>query len=360
MRTLPTVAMLVVATCVGQRVCAQLLAPPAAPAPAASPLLGNAAISFDRTTHDFGEVLDDVNVDTTFRFTNTGDTTLEILDHRATCGCTVPEISKRSLLPGESATIKVVFHPAHKKGMQHQTVTLLTNARDQEQVQLVINANVKQMTWTEPAVAHFSRIDKGDPRAVVIEVLSRVPGFKVESVAVTNEVVFRAEVGEASEVKSEEGEIFRKYPVRVTLAPTVPIGNHSETIAIRTNDPKKPVVQQQVIAEVLGDLVPNPNRISLGVVRPGDPLRAEFRVTSRSGKPFKILKSQVVPANAGNLVVEVEAMSEGGTPEVKVVLTGTAPNAVQPIRGKIEFTTDNKDQPKVEVPFYATVRGGGR
>ncbi len=367
MKAIPTTVTLTLLAGFAPLAAAQLLAPPAASTDVAAPLLGHAAISFDRMAHDFGEILDDENVETTFTFTNTGDTTLEILDHRATCGCTVPEISKRSLLPGESAGLKVVFHPAHKRGQQHQTVTLMTNATDQPQVVLTINANVRQTTWSDPAVAHFSRIDKGDDRAIEVDVYSRVPGFKVESAtfvesaAIGNAIPFKAVVGEPTEVPGDaEGEILRKYTITITLAPTVAIGNHTETISIKTNDPRKPVIQQQVIAEVVGDLIPNPNRVSLGVVRPGDALRAEFKITSRSVKPFKILKAEVSPVGGADLKVLIESVAEGGAPEIKITLLGTAPTTVQPIRGKIELTTNSKDQPKIEVPFYATVRGSSR
>lgn len=361
MRSLPAIAALTLFAGLGHTASAQLLAPPAE-APAAAPLFGNAAIRFDRTQHDFGRILDDENVDTTFSFTNTGDTTLEILDHRATCGCTVPEISKRSLLPGESASIKVVFHPAHKKGTQHQTVTLMTNAPDQQQVQLTINAEVRQTTWTDQPVSHFSRIEKGDTRTLAVDVYSRVPNFKIDSIALSNEVAFQAKLGEPVEVPGDsEGEKLRKQTITVSLATTSPIGNFTETLVIRTNDPRKPVIQQQVIAEVIGDLIANPNRVSLGIVRPGDPLKAEFKIVSRASKPFKILTAKAVPAQTGS-TLDVEVLpADAATPtEIKIVVTGNAPNVVQPIRGRIELTTDSKDQPKIEVPFYATVRGGSR
>lgn len=367
MRSIPGIVTLTLLAGLAPVASAQLLAPLDQPSDVVTPLLGHAEISFDRMAHDFGEILDDANVETTFTFTNTGDTTLEILDHRATCGCTVPEISKRSLLPGESAALKVVFHPAHKRGQQHQTVTLMTNAADQPQVVLTINANVRQTTWADPAVAHFSRIEKGDDRELTVDVYSRVPGFKVESAtfvesaAIRNAIPFEASVGEVSEVPGDsEGEVFRKYTITIRLSPTVAIGNHTETISIKTNDPRKPIIQQQVIAEVIGDLIPNPNRVSLGVVRPGDAMRAEFKITSRAMRPFKILKAEVSPVGGADLQVQVEPVAEGGAPDIKITLFGTAPTTVQPIRGKIELTTNSKDQPKIEVPFYATVRGTSR
>lgn len=345
---------------------AQLLAPPAGtqtPPPAAtSPIFGGQSrISFDRTSHDFGDVVDDANVDTTFTFTNTGDTPLEILDHRATCGCTVPEISNRNLLPGESASIKVVFHPAHKRGKQHQTVTLVTNSTEQPQVQLTVIANVKPLTWTEPTVAHFSRVDLGDKRTIALEVISRVKDFKIESFKVSNPVIFTASLGEPEEFYSEtEGETLRKQVITLGLAPTAPIGNHNESISIRTNDPRKLALNQQIIAEVVGDIMPVPNRVSLGVVRPMSPMGGEVRVTSRAGKTFKIERATANLVTGGKVDIEIlpDPASPPGT-AYKLVLTGVSPDRVQPVRGEIELRTDSKDQPSVRIPIYATVRGGG-
>lgn len=344
----------------------QLLAPPPGNATgtpaAASPIFGGQSkISFDRISHDFGDVVDDANVETNFTFTNTGDTPLEILDHRATCGCTVPEISNRNLLPGESANIKVVFHPAHKRGKQHQTVTLITNSTEQPQVQLTVHANVKPLTWTEPTVVHFSRIDKGGTRTVELEVISRVKDFKIESFKISNPVTFTAELGEPVEFYSEEeGETLRKHTITIGLAQTAPIGNHNETISIRTNDPRKLALNQQIIAEVVGDILPVPNRVSLGVVRPMDPMLGEVRVSSRSGKPFKI--ERAIPHLVTGGSVEVEVVPDPASPEgtgYKLLLTGVAPDRIQPVRGEIELRTDNKDQPSIRIPIYATVRGGG-
>ena len=56
-------------------------------------------MTFDRTEHDFGTINEGDVVETSFSFTNTGNSDLMILDARGSCGCTVPEYPKNTLLP---------------------------------------------------------------------------------------------------------------------------------------------------------------------------------------------------------------------------------------------------------------------
>ena len=85
-------------------------------------------IDFDKSNHDFGEIIDGEIVETTFTFTNSGNSDLKILNASGSCGCTVPEYPRDSpIKPGESGFIKVKFDSSNKPGMQRKTVTLVTN-----------------------------------------------------------------------------------------------------------------------------------------------------------------------------------------------------------------------------------------
>ena len=83
---------------------------------------------FNKTNHDFGEIVDGDIVETTFTFTNSGNSDLKILNASGSCGCTVPEYPRDTpIKPGESSFIKVKFDSSDKPGMQRKTVTLITN-----------------------------------------------------------------------------------------------------------------------------------------------------------------------------------------------------------------------------------------
>ncbi len=101
-----------------------------------------AVISFKNTEHNFGDILENQKVETTYEFTNTGKVDLLINDCRASCGCTVPEWPKTPIKPGEKGKIKVVFDSAGKSGLNTKVVTVVANIKENT-VELKFTANVR-------------------------------------------------------------------------------------------------------------------------------------------------------------------------------------------------------------------------
>ena len=90
-----------------------------------------AEIKFDKLTHNFGTITDkDPAQKCTFTFTNVGNAPLVINQAVASCGCTVPQYSKKPIMPGEKGSITVTFNsrgqfPSHFK----KTVTVRSNGK---------------------------------------------------------------------------------------------------------------------------------------------------------------------------------------------------------------------------------------
>ena len=85
-------------------------------------------IKLESDVYDFLEIKQGESVSTEFILNNIGDAPLLIRSAKGSCGCTVPEWPREPILAGESATIKVTFNSAGKKGRQNKTITLVTNA----------------------------------------------------------------------------------------------------------------------------------------------------------------------------------------------------------------------------------------
>lgn len=87
-----------------------------------------AAMTFDKTVHDFGTIDEGETVQTKFTFTNTGQSDLIIVDARGSCGCTVPNYPKNTpIVPGGTGEILVSFDSSNKPNMQQKTVTISAN-----------------------------------------------------------------------------------------------------------------------------------------------------------------------------------------------------------------------------------------
>lgn len=85
-------------------------------------------ITFDNAEFNFGEVTDGDMVKHTFKFTNTGDKNLILIDVKSTCGCTVPEDwPKQPIAPGEGGEIKVIFNSHNKVGAVNKGIRVEAN-----------------------------------------------------------------------------------------------------------------------------------------------------------------------------------------------------------------------------------------
>lgn len=95
------------------------------------------SISFDKTEHDFGQIMNGTPVVTTFSYTNTGRSPLVVTDIKSTCGCTVPkDWTKEPLMPGESSKFTVNFNGKGANKIS-KTITLTTNTeKGNEQVKI--------------------------------------------------------------------------------------------------------------------------------------------------------------------------------------------------------------------------------
>ena len=102
---------------------------------------GNPGITFTKTAHNFGKVIQGETVGFNYTFENTGSAGLLIIEAKASCGCTVPRYSKEPIPPGGKGSIEVVFDSSGRMGNQKKTVTVKTNA-DSQPVYLVLMAEI--------------------------------------------------------------------------------------------------------------------------------------------------------------------------------------------------------------------------
>lgn len=99
-------------------------------------------IEFDKIIHDFGVIEEGKVYETTFKFKNVGNDTLEIKDLQTSCGCTAAIPKKRKLQAGESSEIRVEMDTVNRLGAVSRMVTVKTNDPDIPEFHLSIRAEV--------------------------------------------------------------------------------------------------------------------------------------------------------------------------------------------------------------------------
>lgn len=100
-------------------------------------------ITWEKPTHDFGDITQGDKVEHTFKFTNTGSESLVITNVQVTCGCTTPKGWARDPIPpGQESEITLGFNSTGKFGRQKKVVTIVSNATNPEGAQIIFFANV--------------------------------------------------------------------------------------------------------------------------------------------------------------------------------------------------------------------------
>ncbi len=104
-----------------------------------------AEIKFDKLTNNFGNFEESNPVQkATFTFTNIGDKPLVINQAIASCGCTVPNYTKKPIMPGQKGTISVTYNGKGKfPGHFKKTITVRTNGKV-EMTRLYIEGNMTE------------------------------------------------------------------------------------------------------------------------------------------------------------------------------------------------------------------------
>ena len=86
-------------------------------------------MEFETTEHDFGTIDQGTNVEHLFKFKNTGDAPLVVVDAKSSCGCTVPTWSRESIPPGGEGEMLVKFNGSGQNQVS-KTVTVTANTQN--------------------------------------------------------------------------------------------------------------------------------------------------------------------------------------------------------------------------------------
>ena len=91
-------------------------------------------ITFDKTEHDFGTLLQGEVVTYSFHFTNTGNAPLLLSNVNTSCGCTVADFSREPIAPGKDGYIKATYDSKGHHGFQTRSLTVVANTNPNQTV----------------------------------------------------------------------------------------------------------------------------------------------------------------------------------------------------------------------------------
>lgn len=233
--------------------------------------------------HDFGSQDNEGKVDHTFTIMNVGTGTLEISNVKSSCGCTVAELSKKSLAPGEETTVAASFNLAGKSGPQSKIISVSSNDPDVPVYKLELKGNAVAAIQVEPTFINYGNSVDDLLKQQTVKIKANKDDVTLNITSVEpSDPAFAAELKTITPGK--------EYEVVVSNTTALSPGIQQGVITIHTDDPKRPTITVRYHASVVGDLDIAPNQINLRFSEDGKPTQQYMRVAAGRVKEFKILE----------------------------------------------------------------------
>jgi hypothetical protein len=111
---------------------------------AVSPAQAAGKLTVTPAFYDFGEVPEGPAASMTAMLENAGDAVLNIKNIRTHCACTNSELGTQTLKPGEKTTLKIIYSTVDRPGIFKKNITIETDIKGQEEVEMEVVGNVKE------------------------------------------------------------------------------------------------------------------------------------------------------------------------------------------------------------------------
>ena len=303
-------------------------------------------IVIDEPIADVGVVVKGDSVSHEFVIHNEGKATLEILEVRPACGCTVVEFDKK-IAPGTSGKLTSTLNTAGlRSGGGSKGITLFTNDPDHPRVVLTMQAKLLDYLIFNPGFARFTGLGKGYDPGVVTQIFytPKFDGLEikgVESPFPFMDVTYRPATKEELRPDGTDNQ----YVFTMTLDfDKAPVGPLTGKMVVHTNHPQQKTAWLPVSGFVRPLLAVTPPKAHYGDMEKPEAMTTNFLVKSFAPYPLKITK---VEENLEGAEAVVTALEEGKSYNVKVTFDKDMPKG--DFAGQLKIHTDSKDKPLVVV-----------
>lgn len=297
-------------------------------------------LTFEKVHHDFGKIGPDKKVAHRFKATNTGNAMLNITHLNPSCGCTATVPGKWSLNPGESTEIEATFNPAGMKNVVRKSIQVTSNDPKNPVQTLTFEAEVVQEINLESSALFFLDV----PRNTIRKSTVRLRSGNGQPVQITEIKVPGAPY--LSGTSRPDG---KDAVVEMTFDPKkAPQGSARgvEKVTLRTASQTQPTLTLDVQWEIKAAIQPTPDRVVIKEAA-GKDHRAALTLKQVDGRAFTITGTKPTTQ-----LLRVEGLGKKAAQhDLVIVLAGSARAGAY--NERIELTTDDPDQPVVELRVAA-------
>ncbi len=320
------------------------------------------ALTFQRTSHDFGIANQNAELDGTIGYTNTGSGLVTRIRVLSDCGCYSATASKANVAPGEKGEIKIRFRSLTFSGDLKKKMRVAYHDGQDRVATIELKVAIYGGLILSPGRINFGEVRRGKPATSSV-VLATYKGigkpFEIKDIKLPSTFV----AVKKAPYTDEKTKRWQGWRLTFSLEGSPPLGLYRGNVSVRTTHPDTPVVQLPVMANVMGPVWVQSPVVSMGLVRQdrGKATSVAFRPFDRNERfgqvrvktKSNLLRTSVAanPKKPGTWRVSIQVprgMKEGPFTDTVVIDTGMrgAPPTEILVSGRVYLPTTARATPK--------------
>lgn len=300
-----------------------------------------------RSEFDFGSVKEGSLVEHVFELSNHGQAELNIYRVVPSCGCTVAELSQKTIAPGGKASLRIVFDTKGFSGGQNKLIRVFSDDQKSPAVSLFLRGRIDREIFINPAVVSFGEVLVGSDVEMVKEqeVLIEVRGASTTKLG---ELVARTRFFTVRELESSDR--LKRIKVGLDYGKNLPLGDIRERFSIVLSGGQLSAINVPLLATLKSTISLRPEVISLGVLEGGRPVvRRVDLVYSGTGK----VSIARVSSNHSAVDAQYQVVRDGKRFRIDVTVN---PAKIQKdLRGIITLRLSGAEKRSIALPVYGVL-----
>lgn len=313
---------------------------------------GTPKIQFTQTVYDFGKTAQVSTASGVFKFKNVGDGVLKVEPPKPACGCTVAELKKDTLQPGETAELPFTVDFGQVRAQFDKQIAVKSNDPLTPEVALTIKADYTPLYEINPTTL-APKLAFGVNDAAHFTTLTRTDGKPLRQVRlVSSKPWIKATMEPAAKAGDPAARI------RVAIQRDGSPRSFNEYVHVYTGEEtNRPVSSIYIYGQVMGEVSTTPEALYWSITdsaktaetRPEAEVTQRVSIRAAGGKPIVLKNPQ---STVKGIKVELVAKEAGKVYELIARLDEVPATTVS---GNVSFETSVASQPRIELPIIVNV-----
>jgi hypothetical protein len=235
----------------------------------------------EQLAHDFGRMYQNSEDKHTFVLRNVGLADLRITPGKPSCRCTVSQVSRKVIPPGETAEVTLTWKTGYSRNKFAKTAPISTNDPTQPLIRLKIQGIVVPEFAFEPNRVFLPELSQHDRAERELKLLF----FEQDNVQILGHQLSNSELEAHYQIEYrpipldelDDETATCGYVIAVTVLPGLPMGSLQQDVIFETSIPTNSPVRLQVLGSIQSDISiygrnfnPKTNTLAIGTVKRGE------------------------------------------------------------------------------------------